>query len=114
MSTSTTPSSPISGISAPLAAAPAAPVEAATGHEPLAVRVANRCINLKQALELLDPADLRGRNDIEAAIASAEALGTGDSEHPSDAVAASMSAWLEQHKYTGLSARGRDTVAPTD
>jgi len=75
-------------------------------HEsaPLAVRVAERRAELAAALAQLGPSEVRARGDLELAIASADALTTGDVVHPSDVVAASLSTWLEHNRHLGITA----------
>ena len=69
-----------------------------TQHAPLAARLRTRQGELEQALSAL-PAGDRGRGDVEAALASATELLTGDADHPAPTTAAAMSRWLESSKH---------------
>jgi hypothetical protein len=71
----------------------------ATRGEPLAMRAQKRRLELERALAELPAADLRARNDIAIAVASIDALLTGDVEHLSRTTAAELSRLLENIKH---------------
>jgi cell division septum initiation protein DivIVA len=71
----------------------------ATRGEPLALRARKRKLELEQALERQPAEDVRARNDINVAVASINALLTGDVDHLSDATAAELSRLLENSKH---------------
>ena len=81
---------------------PTKPVENstdATRGEPLAIRAQKRKLELERALERHPAEDMRARNDINVAVASINALLTGDVDHLSDATAAELSRVLESSKH---------------
>ena len=67
-------------------------------HAPLAARLRARQGELEQAMNALPVGD-HSRNDVEAALASATELLTGDPDHPAATTAAAMSRWLESSKH---------------
>lgn len=71
----------------------------ATRGEPLAMRARKRKLELERALEKCPAEDVRARNDINVAVASINALLTGDVDHLSDATAAELSRLLESSKH---------------
>ena len=71
----------------------------ATRGEPLAMRAQKRKLELERALEKHPAEDVRARNDISVAVASFNALLTGDVDHLSDATAAELSRLLESSKH---------------
>ena len=71
----------------------------ATRGEPLAMRAQKRKLELERALEKRPAEDVRARNDINVAVASIDALLTGDVDHLSDATAADLSRLLENSKH---------------
>jgi cell division septum initiation protein DivIVA len=71
----------------------------ATRGEPLAMRAQKRKLELERALEKRPAGDVRARNDINAAVASINALLTGDVDHLSDTTAAELSRLLESSKH---------------
>ena len=71
----------------------------ATRGEPLAMRAQKRKLELEQALEKHPAEDVRARNDINVAVASFNALLTGDVDHLSDTTAAELSRLLESSKH---------------
>jgi cell division septum initiation protein DivIVA len=71
----------------------------ATRGEPLAMRAQKRKLELERALERHPAEDVRTRNDIDVAVASINALLTGDVDHLSDATAAELSRLLESSKH---------------
>ena len=71
----------------------------ATRGEPLAMRAQKRKLELERALEKRPAEDVRGRNDINVAVASFNALLTGDVDHLSDTTAAELSRLLESSKH---------------
>ena len=71
----------------------------ATRGEPLAMRAQKRKLELEQALEKRPAEDVRARNDINVAVASIDALLTGDVDHLSDTTAAELSRLLESSKH---------------
>jgi hypothetical protein len=71
----------------------------ATRGEPLAMRAQKRKLELERALEKRPAEDVRARNDINVAVASIDALLTGDVDHLSDATAAELSRLLESSKH---------------
>lgn len=71
----------------------------ATRGEPLAMRAQKRKLELELALAKLPADDMRARNDIDTAVASINALLTGDVDHLSDATAADLSRLLENSKH---------------
>jgi hypothetical protein len=73
----------------------------ATRGEPLAMRAQKRKLELETVLEKIPVDDIRGRSDIERAVASIDALLTGDVDHLSDATAAELSRLLENSKHLG-------------
>jgi len=83
---------------------PVKPVENttdATRGEPLAMRAQKRKLELDKALEKLPAEDARGRNDITVALATINALLTGNVDHLSDTTAAELSRVLESSKHLG-------------
>ena len=71
----------------------------ATRGEPLAMRAQKRKLELEQALEKRPAEDVRARNDINVAVASIDALLTGDVDHLSDTTAAELNRLLESSKH---------------
>ena len=71
----------------------------ATRGEPLAMRAQKRKLELERALEKHPADDVRARNDINVAVASINALLTGDVDHLSDTTAAELSRLLESSKH---------------
>ena len=71
----------------------------ATRGEPLAMRAHKRKLELERALEKHPAEDVRARNDINVAVASIDALLTGDVDHLSDTTAAELSRLLESSKH---------------
>lgn len=71
----------------------------ATRGEPLAMRAQKRKLELERALEKHPAEDVRARNDINVAVASIDALLTGDVDHLSDTTAAELSRLLESSKH---------------
>jgi hypothetical protein len=71
----------------------------ATRGEPLAMRAQKRKLELERALENHPADDVRARNDINVAVASINALLTGDVDHLSGATAAELSRLLESSKH---------------
>ena len=71
----------------------------ATRGEPLAMRAQKRKLELERALEKCPAEDARARNDINVAVASIDALLTGDVDHLSDTTAAELSRLLESSKH---------------
>jgi cell division septum initiation protein DivIVA len=71
----------------------------ATRGEPLAMRAQKRKLELERALEKRPAEDVRARNDINVAVASINALLTGDVDHLSDTTAAELSRLLESSKH---------------
>jgi hypothetical protein len=83
---------------------PVKPVENttdATRGEPLAMRAQKRKLELEKALDKLPAEDVRSRNDIDVAVATINALLTGDVDHLSDSTAAELSRALEASKHLG-------------
>lgn len=70
----------------------------ATRGEPLAMRAQKRKVELEAALAAL-PADERARGDIENAVASINALLTGDVDNLAETTAAELSRLLESSKH---------------
>jgi hypothetical protein len=73
----------------------------ATRGEPLSMRAHKRKLELELALEKIPVEDIRARSDIERAVASIDALLTGNADHLSDTTAAELSRLLENSKYLG-------------
>jgi hypothetical protein len=71
----------------------------ATRGEPLAMRAQKRKLELERALDRHPAEDIRARNAINVAVASINALLTGDVDHLSDATAAELSRLLESSKH---------------
>jgi hypothetical protein len=71
---------------------------------PLAERVLARKSELEAVLAGMDDTETVERSAIESAIATADALLTGDIEHPADVVAHDLANWLERNKNIGLTA----------
>ena len=71
----------------------------ATRGEPLALRAQKRRAELAVALQKLPAGELRARSDIELALASVDAMLTGDLDTLSDATAAGLNRWLEHTKH---------------
>jgi cell division septum initiation protein DivIVA len=71
----------------------------ATRGEPLAMRAQKRKLELERALEKHPAEDVRARNDINVAVASINALLTGDVDHLPEATAAELSRLLESSKH---------------
>lgn len=74
----------------------------ATRGEPLAIRAQKRKLELQRALEKRPAEDVRARNDINIAVASIDALLTGDIDHLSDTTAAELSRLLESSKHLAV------------
>ena len=68
---------------------------------PLAVRARKRKLELERVLAKLSEDDARARGDIEIALASFDAMLTGDDEHLTEATAAELSRLLENTKHLG-------------
>jgi hypothetical protein len=71
----------------------------ATRGEPLALRAQKRRAELEVALQKLPASELRARSDIELALASVDAMLTGDLDTLPDATAAELNRWLEHTKH---------------
>jgi cell division septum initiation protein DivIVA len=71
----------------------------ATRGEPLAMRAQKRKLELEAALEKLPADEQRARNDIEVALASMNALLTGDVDHLASTTAADLNRVLESSKH---------------
>ena len=71
----------------------------ATRGEPLALRAQKRRDELEMALEKLPADQLRARSDIELALASVDAMLTGDLHTLSDATSVALNRWLEHTKH---------------
>jgi hypothetical protein len=82
----------------------------ATRGEPLAMRAQKRRAELEAALAKLS-ADDRSRGDIELAVASIDALLTGDVNNLGDATAADLSRLLEGSKHLAESASTSTSVS---
>jgi hypothetical protein len=81
---------------------PVKPVENTTDAsrgEPLAMRAQKRKLELEKALEKVPAGDMRSRNDIDVALATINALLTGDVDRLSDTTAAELSRVLENSKH---------------
>jgi histidine ammonia-lyase len=74
----------------------------ATRGEPLAMRAQKRKVELEQALENLPTEDMRARNDIDVALATINALLTGNVDRLSDSTAAELSRILESSKHIAV------------
>jgi hypothetical protein len=77
----------------------------ATRGQPLPQRVKARLGELERALDALPPDELRERDDLELAIATADGLMTGDLDNLSDVVANDLNRWLERNKHLAEAAR---------
>jgi hypothetical protein len=73
----------------------------ATRGEPLAMRAQKRKAELEQALEKLPAEDTRTRNDFDVALATINALLTGNLDRLSASTAAELSRILESSKHLG-------------
>ncbi len=73
----------------------------ATQHEPLAVRARTRRAELAAILATLPVDEKTTRGDIELALASVDALLTGDTAKLSDSTASDINKWLEGSKHLG-------------
>ena len=71
----------------------------ATRGEPLATRAQKRKVELQAALEKLGAGQLRARTDIELAVASIDALLSGDPDHLSHSTSAELNRLLEASKH---------------
>ena len=71
----------------------------ATRGEPLTLRARKRRAELEMALEKLPAYQLRARSDIELALASVDAMLTGDLDTLSDATSVELNRWLEHTKH---------------
>lgn len=71
----------------------------ATRGEPLAMRAQKRKLELELAVAKLPAGDRRARSEIDTAVASINALLTGDVDHFSDATAADLNRLLENSKH---------------
>ena len=71
----------------------------ATRGQPLAARILARKDELEEALADLGRYDVLLRQAIETALATINALVTGDLVHPSDVVARALNRWLERNKH---------------
>lgn len=74
----------------------------ATRGEPLAMRAQKRKVELERALEALPAEDVRARNDIDVALATINALLTGNVDRLSDSTAAELSRILENSKHLAV------------
>ena len=73
----------------------------ATRGEPLAIRAQKRKVELEQALEKIPADDIRTRNDFDVALATINALLTGNLDRLSNSTAAELSRILESSKHLG-------------
>jgi hypothetical protein len=71
----------------------------ATRGEPLALRARKRRAELETALQKLPADELRARSDIELALASVDAMLTGQRETLPEATAVELNRWLEHTKH---------------
>lgn len=71
----------------------------ATSGQPMVARVTARKQELEALLAALDPADVKGRDDINLALATIGDLLTGDLEHVPAVVVVDMNRWLERNKH---------------
>jgi hypothetical protein len=71
----------------------------ATRGEPIGLRAQKRRAELQDLLWQLPEAERSIRSDISIALAEADQLLTGDSDHPSYVTAANLSLWLERTKH---------------
>jgi cell division septum initiation protein DivIVA len=74
----------------------------ATRGEPLAMRAQKRKVELEQAREQLPAEEIRARNDIDVALATINALLTGNVDRLSDSTAAELSRVLESSKHLAV------------
>lgn len=74
----------------------------ATRGMPLIERARLRRIELVAARDLLAEDDVRGRSDLEIAIAGVDGLLTGDPTHLDSATAFELNRWLEANKHLAL------------
>jgi hypothetical protein len=72
-----------------------------TRGEPLARRALARRIELQQLLEKTPAAEIRLRDDINAALSAVAGMLTGDTAHLSDTTGAELNRWLESAKHLG-------------
>jgi hypothetical protein len=71
----------------------------ATIGQPIIARILTRKHELEAALDALPGDDIRGRGDIELALATIEELLTGDLHRVPATVLAEMNRWLERNKH---------------